>query len=225
VSLKNTIVAHNTAPTAADCSGAVSSQGHNLDSDGSCALGGSGDLSGVDPKLGPLQDNGGPTRTQALLPGSPAIDAGDALGCPPTDQRGTARPQDGDGSGPAVCDVGAYELVFVPPPPPPNPLTISPASGVLVTTQDFDLVLTISAPGRLIAGGQAIFDGADVTLALLQCIRPGTLLAGGLTFRCPGLHGGLFTPGTHTFSLTVSFNTGPAASDTATWEVATNTEP
>ncbi len=40
---------------------------------------------------------------------------------------------------------------------------ISPASGVLVTTQEFDLILTVNAPGRVIVGGQATFDGADVT--------------------------------------------------------------
>jgi hypothetical protein len=54
--------------------------------------------------LGPLADNGGPTQTHALLPSSPAIDAGDNNGCPPTDQRGVARP-----SG-LACDIGAYEV-------------------------------------------------------------------------------------------------------------------
>jgi len=56
-----------------------------------------------------LQDNGGPTETHALLPGSPAIDAGDNTACPATDQRGWARPADGDGDGTAVCDIGAVE--------------------------------------------------------------------------------------------------------------------
>jgi hypothetical protein len=55
--------------------------------------------------LGPLQDNGGPTFTQALLPGSPAIDAIPLVDCTLTeDQRGVARP---NGNG---CDIGAYEL-------------------------------------------------------------------------------------------------------------------
>jgi hypothetical protein len=54
--------------------------------------------------LGPLQDNGGPTWTHALLPGSPAIDRGEAGQCPATDQRGVSRPQ---GAG---CDLGAFEL-------------------------------------------------------------------------------------------------------------------
>lgn len=56
------------------------------------------------PLLGALADNGGPTRTHALLAGSPAIDAGGAP-CPTADQRGVARPQG------AACDIGAFEYV------------------------------------------------------------------------------------------------------------------
>ncbi len=81
----------------------LTSGGHNLDSDGSCMLRAEGDRYGLDPRLGPLADNGGATWTHALLPGSPAIDAADRALCPPTDQRGAARPA---GAG---CDIGAYE--------------------------------------------------------------------------------------------------------------------
>lgn len=86
------------------------SLGHNIDSDGTCGLTGTGDQPEVDPKLGPLQDNGGPTQTHALLQDSPAIDAADSEECPTTDQRGAPRPlgiQAGSGS---VCDVGAFEF-------------------------------------------------------------------------------------------------------------------
>jgi hypothetical protein len=71
----------------------------------------------IDPRLGPLADNGGPTQTHALLADSPAIDAanpaapgsgGDA--CPGTDQRGVHRLEDGDGDGVPRCDIGALEL-------------------------------------------------------------------------------------------------------------------
>jgi hypothetical protein len=67
----------------------------------------------TDPLLGPLQDNGGPTWTHALLYNSPAIDAGDPVNCTPTDQRGVARPIDGDSDGTAVCDIGAVEFELI----------------------------------------------------------------------------------------------------------------
>jgi hypothetical protein len=71
-----------------------------------------GNIVGQDPRLGPLQNNGGSTHTHALLSGSPAIDAGAPAGCvddldlPLTnDQRGFKRPVPAGGS----CDIGAYE--------------------------------------------------------------------------------------------------------------------
>jgi len=107
--VKNTIVAQNGSY---DCSGSgpIISNGYNLDSDNTCGFTITGDLSNIDPLLGPLQDNGGHTKTHALQAESPAIDAGDNTVCPATDQRGITRPQDGDGDSVAVCDIGAYEL-------------------------------------------------------------------------------------------------------------------
>src|SRR5262249_18633722 len=57
---------------------------------GSAVIDASG-VSAADPQLGPLADNGGPTPTMALLPNSPALNAGSAAGAPATDQRGAAR--------------------------------------------------------------------------------------------------------------------------------------
>lgn len=72
--------------------GTVTSRGYNLSSDnGGGYLTATGDQINTDPVLGPLQDNGGPTFTHALLPGSPAIDSGDPNFTPPPfyDQRGS----------------------------------------------------------------------------------------------------------------------------------------
>jgi hypothetical protein len=107
VSLVNTIVADGSGGE--NCAGAITSLGHNLDDGASCGFSAPGDLSNVGAMLGPLADNGGPAMTHALLPGSPAIDAGDDASCPAADQRGVARPFDGDGDALAVCDIGAYE--------------------------------------------------------------------------------------------------------------------
>jgi len=112
VTLTNTILATNTSTTGPDCSGSLTSLGYNLvGDDSSCGFSPSmGDLVNVNPLLDVLADNGGRTLTHALLSGSPAIDAGDNAGCPGTDQRGAARPTDGDHDGAATCDIGAFEL-------------------------------------------------------------------------------------------------------------------
>jgi CSLREA domain-containing protein len=111
--LVNSLVAQNGAPTGADVlqvAGASLSARFSLIGDGSGSgitntngnqVGTSG--SPIDPKIGPLANNGGPTRTHALLAGSPAIDAASSADCPAVDQRGVVRPQ---GAG---CDIGSYE--------------------------------------------------------------------------------------------------------------------
>jgi hypothetical protein len=114
--VRNTIVAGNTAAIAPDLYGSIRSHGHNLIGDGTGGNGyNSSDLVGtsgnpIDPKLGPLQDNGGPTPTMAPLLGSPAIAAGDITGAPRTDQRGAPRIFND------TIDIGAYEVQAAPVP-------------------------------------------------------------------------------------------------------------
>ena len=106
---RNTVIAQNVASAdrAPDVSGDLGSQGYNLIGD---STGGSGfaksDLLDLDPLLGPLQDNGGPTLTHALLKGSPVIDAGDNADAPDYDQRGEGYPRIVGGR----IDIGSFEV-------------------------------------------------------------------------------------------------------------------
>jgi hypothetical protein len=127
----NSILAGNSAPTGADCAGTLASQGYNLiQSTAGCAITGTrtGNLTGIGPRLGALAANGSATSSHALLANSPAIDAGNVAGCRDEagalltrDQRGRARPQDGNEDGTTHCDIGAYELA-----PPPKPQAYVP---------------------------------------------------------------------------------------------------
>jgi len=114
ISLKGSLIAGNTAPVGADCysTDGLTSEGYNLigESDGCDWPVHPGDLMNVSPLLGPLQDNGGSTKTHALLLGSPAQDVipepscTDLSGVPVLqDQRGVSRPQG------IRCDIGSFE--------------------------------------------------------------------------------------------------------------------
>jgi CSLREA domain-containing protein len=149
VNSKNTIIAKNTAVNGPDFFGTLSSQGYNLigNNSGANITSTTGDQIGtstspIDPILGPLQNNGGPTFTQELFTGSPAIDAGAAATDPATgaaistDQRGFPRPVDnpsvtnavgGDGS-----DIGAFELQ--PDTPTPTPTATATATATPTAT-------------------------------------------------------------------------------------------
>src|SRR5262245_23965695 len=116
----------------------VHSLGNNLEEGTDCSLTAAGDRHNSNPLLGPLQNNGGPTDTLALLAGSPAIDGGLASQCPATDQRGTARPQG------AACDIGAFEAGATAPPPPGLP---APVLGRAVNVHLISGTVLIAVPG------------------------------------------------------------------------------
>ena len=104
--LKNTLMTSNIED---NCIGTINNIGSNLDDGTTCGWGSSnGSRSNTNPLLDQLADNGGPTQTRKLLPGSPAIDAGANSFCSAApvngvDQRGVSRPLG------ARCDIGAYE--------------------------------------------------------------------------------------------------------------------
>jgi hypothetical protein len=189
VSLSRSIVANH--PHGGDCvnrnDGSITSGGYNLDRDGSCQLTAPTDRPGVDPRLGPLQDHGGPTLTHALLPGSPAIDAVpwmDAtpwgpvpcISHAPGDQRWRARPQPAGG----FCDIGAYE-VEVPGPP------LSAWVGAIVprTVRCANLTtgqaVTLSGPGPAwdcAAAGLMVAPGDEVAMRVRGPLKHGVGVSG-----------------------------------------------
>ena len=117
VNFKNTLIAGNTSSGAGpDCDGILTSQGYNLiQNTANCVIAGNttGNVTGQDPLLTPLSNNGGATQTHGLLSSSPAIDAGNPAApgsggnaCEASDQRGVTRPQG------TRCDIGAVEIHY-----------------------------------------------------------------------------------------------------------------
>ncbi|HRF49458.1 MAG TPA: choice-of-anchor Q domain-containing protein [Anaerolineales bacterium] len=127
VYIGSSLLAGNTgAASGIDCGGTLTSLGFNLigNNQGCTFAPLPTDLVGtplapIDPLLGPLGEHGGPTPTHLLQPGSPAIDKGKTIPtgflsfhCDADDQRGVARPFDGDLVPGALCDIGATEFVI-----------------------------------------------------------------------------------------------------------------
>jgi hypothetical protein len=164
---KNTLIAANSAKgNTADCEGRFTSHGFNLIGSGDGCNGFTNGVNGdqvgttaqpIDPLLGPLQDNGGPTFTMALLPGSPALNAANPFGCtddstPPqlltTDQRGYPRPNPNVGR----CDIGAFEYQGTPPST-PTPTASTTATNSPTITRTPTATPTITPTATATAGG------------------------------------------------------------------------
>jgi hypothetical protein len=158
LTLGATILAESTSGN--DCAGGgITDEGYNIADDASCGFTATGSVNSsptLDADLGPLQNNGGPTDTMALLPGSPAIDqvtSGSGL-CPATDQRGAPRT--------APCDIGAYDTDW------------GPAVAIDISaTQDLGgsatLSYTTNAPGGIVSGTltcATVDDGTPISPAL-----------------------------------------------------------
>jgi hypothetical protein len=180
------------------------SLGYNLiQAPGSATIAGTttGNLLGIDPLLGPLADNGGPTRTMALLPGSPAIDAGDGTGAPALDQRGFTR------AAGTASDIGAFE---VQPATQVTRLSISAPAGAVAGSPFTVTVQALNDFGAPVPRytGTVHFTGSDGQAILPPDYTFAATDPGTLTFPVT-----LKTAGTQ--SLTVA-GTTPAGSVTAT---------
>jgi len=155
--LVNTVLAGNQdrGGQTPDCSGPLTSQGHNLiQSTAGCTVGGTttGNVTGQGALLLPLAANGGQTATHALCTGvampsasctarSPAIDTANpsapgsgSPACAANDQRGVARPADGDGNGNARCDIGAFEAGAAAPGITPTPTSTATRTATPMST-------------------------------------------------------------------------------------------
>lgn len=112
VTVRNSILARNPQ---GNCSARVTDGGFNLSSDATCVLNLQTSRNGVDPLLDPagLRDNGGVTQTIALLPPSPAIDAGGSAICFTAAPRGPAGSDQRGMGHKRVCDAGAYEYQLI----------------------------------------------------------------------------------------------------------------
>jgi hypothetical protein len=161
--------------------------GANFDSGTSCAtLFGTNFTSDATLNLGPLAGNGGPTMTHALLSGSQAIDAVPDGQCTPfgggtaftTDQRGIARPQDGDGDATATCDAGAYEFLPASAAATIHVDEIAPGSGIGV--------VVIDANDGLCSLREAIDNANDTSTGLVHPDCPAGFPGGADTIVLPG---------------------------------------
>jgi hypothetical protein len=153
--------------------GTVISRGYNLSSDnGGGYLNGPGDQINTEPLLGPLQDNGGPTLTHALLPGSPASDAGDPDFTPPPfyDQRGLGFARVVNGR----IDVGSFEVQG--PTPTPTP-TATPCASVGAWAEQSPYPIAVSGNAVSSQGGNVYSFGGianNVAIANAYKYTPGT---------------------------------------------------
>jgi hypothetical protein len=138
LTMANSIVANSINNNNCFDWGSYTSYGYNISDDASCHfLTATGDISGTNPLLAPLADNGGGTMTHALLANSPAINhiPPGVNGCGTTitnDQRGIVRPQN------SGCDIGSYEVENTP-----------PVAAADAYNTDEDTPLTVTAPGVL----------------------------------------------------------------------------
>jgi CSLREA domain-containing protein len=213
VELTSSIVANNIGNTPANDLNGNFKGDHNLVGSSSGALTGAHNIFGVDPKLGPLAENGGPTMTHALLCGSPAIDAGVASALD-FDQRGegfartfddptATNAVDGDGT-----DIGSFELALV--------CNSAPVAEYDSYSTDEDTTLTVAVPGVL--GNDT--DGEDDTLAAALVIGPSH---GSMTLNADGSF--IYTPSLNfngTDSFTYKANDGSVDSEVATVTITVN---
>jgi uncharacterized repeat protein (TIGR01451 family) len=222
--LRNTIISGGQAGAGSEnCSGTSSSLGHNIESMDQCGLTLPSDQPNADPKLGSLQDNGGPGPTVGFGLDSPAFDRGDAGTCRAADERGVTRPQ---GAG---CDVGAFELELA-------DLGLRSSADRARAKLGAKVTFTLSASngGSGTGHGTTITDALPAGLTLVSATPSAGACGGGQTISCglgelgAGAGGGVTIvaratkPGVQASSQSIGSSTvDPAGANNATSLVVT----
>jgi len=148
VDIVNSIVSGNTDSTGStNCYTAVTTTSHNIEDGTTCGFTGTGDQESTNPDLGSLASNGGPLETEALLTGSPAIQAALKSSCPTDDERGYVRITGSD----TTCDIGAYEYGAAAPASTSVPVPESGAEGGSGSMLPWAAALLIAGLGLAIA--------------------------------------------------------------------------
>jgi predicted outer membrane repeat protein len=178
--ISNTIVANNTATGSGnDVFGIFISDGSNLIEDvaGSASFG--GDITGTDPALGSLADNGGFTQTHAITTSSAAYNSGTNSGAPAEDQRGIARDD-------ATADIGAYEY----------------KANNAPTATNLTQVQTYSEGNGSVELGNIVITDADVADTVTASLTLADIAAGSLSTGTFGASTSTYTAGTGVWTIT-----------------------
>ena len=181
VVFSNTILARNNFPVdSPDCFGALTSTGYNAIQDtSSCVIGGdtTGNVTGMDPGLITLGNNGGNTQTHSLESTSPALDAANpaapgtlTYSCETVDQRGVSRPRDGNGDQIARCDIGAFEQLGGPPVPTPIGTPAPTASATVTASPTASATATASPTPSPTASPSPTQTPVQLTWANANCL-------------------------------------------------------
>ncbi len=108
------------------------------------------------------------------------------------------------------------------------PMPISPQSGTFALTQVMDIVAFLNLPAGITpTGAVVLLDGVDVSASYAACFFsvPGTIVAGGQTFRCPSQSATALGVGLHQFEVTLSLSDGTSVQQAVDWFIVENTEP
>lgn len=103
-------------------------------------------------------------------------------------------------------------------------LSLSPASGTYFTSQSIDLLMLLQKSDVTIQSMTALVNNSDVSADFDQCRIQGSIVGGGISYRCPQIGLSILAPGLYTFTVFLQLSDGSAVSDSVQWSILQNTE-